>query len=170
MNFKEIIKKNQNNIKGIIKLITKESNEDLEQEVYIKIWKNSEKYKEQGNLKSWINTIAKNVSKDYLKSSYKKNLENSVTDETIINTIKDKKETPELKLIKNERQTQIINAINSLRPKFKEVIMLCEIEGYSYEDCARKLKCPLGTVKSRIYNAKKGLAEKLEQLIKERIN
>ena len=150
MNFKEIIKKNQNNIKGIIKLITKESNEDLEQEVYIKIWKNSEKYKEQGNLKSWINTIAKNVSKDYLKSSYKKNLENSVTDETIINTIKDKKETPELKLIKNERQTQIINAINSLRPKFKEVIMLCEIEGYSYEDCARKLKCPLGTVKSRI--------------------
>lgn len=170
MNFKEIIKKNQNNIKGIIKLITKESNEDLEQEVYIKIWKNSEKYKEQGNLKSWINTIAKNVSKDYLKSSYKKNLENSVTDDTIINTIKDKKETPELKLIKNERQTQIINAINSLRPKFKEVIMLCEIEGYSYEDCARKLKCPLGTVKSRIYNAKKELAEKLEQLIKERIN
>lgn len=170
MDFKELIKKNQNNVKGIIKLITKEANEDLEQEVYIKAWKNSDKYIEQGNFKSWINTIAKNVSKDYLKSAYKKNLNNSTSDEAVLNTIKDKRETPELKLIKNERQTQIINAINSLKPKFKEVIMLCEIQGYSYEDCARRLKCPLGTVKSRIYNAKKELAEKLEHLIKERIN
>ena len=170
MDFKELIKRNQNNVKGIIKLITKEANEDLEQEVYIKAWKNSDKYIEQGNFKSWINTIAKNVSKDYLKSAYKKNLNNSTSDEAVLNTIKDKKETPELKLIKNERQTQIINAINSLKPKFKEVIMLCEIQGYSYEDCARRLKCPLGTVKSRIYNAKKELAEKLEHLIKERIN
>ena len=170
MDFKELIKKSQNNVKGIIKLITKEANEDLEQEVYIKAWKNSDKYIEQGNFKSWINTIAKNVSKDYLKSAYKKNLNNSTSDEAVLNTIKDKKETPELKLIKNEKQTQIINAINSLKPKFKEVIMLCEIQGYSYEDCARRLKCPLGTVKSRIYNAKKELAEKLEHLIKERIN
>ena len=170
MDFKELIKKNQNNVKGIIKLITKEANEDLEQEVYIKAWKNSDKYIEQGNFKSWINTIAKNVSKDYLKSAYKKNLNNSTSDEAVLNTIKDKKETPELKLIKNERQTQIINAINSLKPKFKEVIMLCEIQGYSYEDCARRLKCPLGTVKSRIYKTKKELAEKLEHLIKERIN
>ena len=137
MDFKELIKKNQNNVKGIIKLITKEANEDLEQEVYIKAWKNSDKYIEQGNFKSWINTIAKNVSKDYLKSAYKKNLNNSTSDEAVLNTIKDKKETPELKLIKNEKQTQIINAINSLKPKFKEVIMLCEIQGYSYEDCAR---------------------------------
>ncbi len=170
MNFNEIIKKNQNNVKSIIKLITKESNEDLEQEVYIKAWKNAGHYHEQGSFKSWINTIAKNVSKDYLKSAYKKYQQNSTSDDNILHTIKDKKETPELKLIKNERQTQIINAINSLKPKLKEVIMLCEIQGYSYEDCARKLKCPLGTVKSRIYNAKKELAYKLENLIKERMD
>ena len=44
MNFNEIIKTNKSNIKNIIKLITKSENEDLEQEVYIKLWKNSEKY------------------------------------------------------------------------------------------------------------------------------
>ena len=170
MNFKEIVEKNRENVKNIIKLITKEENEDLEQEVYIRVWKNSKKYSEQGNFKSWINTIAKNISKDYLKSAYRKNSQNSTSDEITLNTLKDKKETPELKVIKNERQTQIINAINSLKPKFKEVIMLCEIQGYSYEDCARKLKCPLGTVKSRIYNAKKKLAEKLKDLIKERMD
>ena len=88
MNLKKIIKTNQNNVKSIIRLITKEDNEDLEQEVYIKVWKNSEKYKEQGSFKSWISTIAKNVSKDYLKSVQKRNQDALTTDDNILNTIK----------------------------------------------------------------------------------
>ena len=66
MNFKEIVGKNKNSIKNIIKLITKEENEDLEQEVYIKVWQNANKYKEQGSFTSWVTTIAKNLSKDSL--------------------------------------------------------------------------------------------------------
>ncbi len=166
MDFKELIKKNQTNVKNIIKHITKEENEDLEQEVYVKAWKNAERYKEQGSFKSWINTIAKNVSKDYLKSAHKKQELNSTSDETVLNNVKDQKQTPELKLVQNERQQQIVKAINSLKPKLKEVIILCEIRGYTYEECAQLIKCPLGTVKSRIYNAKKELAEKLQNLMK----
>ena len=165
MNFKEIIKTNQNNVKSIIRLITKENNEDLEQEVYIKVWKNSEKYQEKGSFKSWINTIAKNVSKDYLKSVQKRNQDALTGDDDVFNLIKDKKVTPELRVINNDRQKIITTAIESLKPKFKEVIMLCEIYGYSYEETAFKLKCPLGTVKSRLYNAKKELAEKLKDLL-----
>ena len=63
MNFNEIIKANKQNVKNIIRLITKQDNEDLEQEVYLKIWKNADKYQERGTMKSWINTVAKNVSK-----------------------------------------------------------------------------------------------------------
>lgn len=165
MDFKEIVKNNQNNVRSIIRLITKETNEDLEQEVFVKVWKNSDKYKEQGSFKSWINTIAKNVSKDYLKSAYRKNSETSVSDDEILNSIKDKKTTPELRLITNDRQKRITSAIESLKPKFKEVIMLCEIYGYTYEDAAFKLKCPVGTIKSRLYNAKKELAQILQDLL-----
>lgn len=165
MDFKEIIKTNQNNVKSIIRLITKENNEDLEQEVYIKVWKNSEKYQEKGSFKSWINTIAKNVSKDYLKSVQKRNQDALTGDDDVFNSIKDKKVTPELRVINNDRQKIITTAIKSLKPKFKEVIMLCEIYGYSYEETAFKLKCPLGTVKSRLYNAKKELTEKLKDLL-----
>lgn len=163
MDFKEIIKNNQSNVRNIIKLITKETNEDLEQEVFVKVWKNSDKYKEQGSFKSWICTIAKNVSKDYLKSAQYKN--RNTEDDEILTTIKDKKQTPELTLISNDRQKRITSAINSLKPKFKEVVMYCEIYGYSYEETAEKLNCPLGTVKSRLYNAKKELAQKLEDLL-----
>lgn len=165
MNFKEIIKNNQNNVRSIIRLITKETNEDLEQEVFVKVWKNSEKYKEQGSFKSWINTIAKNVSKDYLKSVQKRNQDAITSDDEILSTIKDKKSTPELKVISNERQRQITEAIDTLKPKFREVVMLCEIYGYTYEEAAFKLKCPIGTIKSRLYNAKKELANLLKDLL-----
>ena len=166
MDFKEIIKNNKQNVQNIIRLITKETNEDLEQEVYIKAWKNANKYEEQGTFKSWINTIAKNVSKDYLKSATKKFEQNSTSEDEVINKISDKKTTPELKLIQNERQIKTVQAINSLKPKFKEVIILCEINGYTYEECAQKIKCPVGTVKSRLYNAKKELAELLQEYMK----
>lgn len=165
MNFKEIIKNNQNNVRSIIRLITKETNEDLEQEVFVKVWKNSDKYKEQGSFKSWINTIAKNVSKDYLKSVQKRNQDAITNDDEVLNTIKDKKSTPELKVISNERQRQITKAIDTLKPKFREVVMLCEIYGYTYEEAAFKLKCPIGTIKSRLYNAKKELANLLKDLL-----
>ena len=165
MNFNEIIETNKNNIKNIIRLITKSENEDLEQEVYIKLWKNSDKYKEQGSMKSLIGTIAKNTSKDYLKSAMVRNEQNSTSDEFVITSIKDKKTTPEDRVLASERQKRIIKAIDSLKPKLRETIMLCEIYGYTYEEAAEKLNCPIGTIKSRIYNAKKELAEKLEDLL-----
>ncbi len=166
MNLNEIIKNNKHNVKNIIKLITREEvNEDLEQEVYIKVWKNAEKYKEQGSFSGWIKTIAKNVSKDYLKSSYRKKQDLTTSDDNVLMLVKDNKSTPEKKLLQTERQKQITKAIEELKPKFKDVILLCEIEGLSYEECSIKLKCPLGTVKSRLYNAKKELSEKLENLM-----
>lgn len=159
MDFDKLISANKQNVKNIIRLITNETNEDLEQEVYVKVWKSSEKYKEQGTFKSWINTIAKNVSKDYLKSAKYKNEINSVTDDETVIQLRDRKMSPEEIVIKNERQKKIMEAINSLKPKFKEIIMLCEIQGYTYEQASEKIKCPLGTVKSRLYKAKQELSE-----------
>lgn len=165
MNFEELIKSNRQNVKNIIKLITRQENEDLEQEVYIRAWKNSDKYEERGSFKSWISTVAKNISKDYLKSSNFKNQNNTTSDEFILNSVKDSKQNPETIQASVQRQARIINAIENLRPKFREVIMLCEIQGYTYEEASKKLKCPLGTIKSRIYNAKKELAETLQDLL-----
>ena len=108
MNLNEIIKNNKQNVKNIIRLITKEAdNEDLEQEVYIKVWKNAEKYKEQGSFSAWIKTIAKNVSKDYLKSSYRKKQDITTSDDKILVLIQEKKSTPEKKLIQTERQNKL---------------------------------------------------------------
>ena len=62
MDFNKIINDNKNNIKKIIYAITGEENEDLEQEVSVKIWQNADKYTEKGYSKSWISKIVKNTS------------------------------------------------------------------------------------------------------------
>lgn len=165
MDFKKLAKENRQNINNIIKLITKEENEDLTQEVLIKVWKNQKNYEERGSVKGWISTIAKNISKDYLKSSARKVSMNSSSDDLTINSIQDKNSSPEKFYTKLERQKIISNAIEKLKPKLKEVILLTEFEGYTYEECAKKLKCPIGTIKSRIYNAKKELLIELKDLL-----
>ena len=118
MDFKNIIKNNQNNVKNIIQLITKEDNEDLEQDVYIKVLQKKGNYEEKGKIFGWIGRIAQNTSKDYLKSSAKKIQNNSTTDDNVISLIKDNADNPESALLRKERQKQIVKAINSLKPKF----------------------------------------------------
>ena len=75
------------------------------------------------------------------------------------------KENPESVFIQKQRQKRIVKAINSLKPKLKEVVMMYEIDGLNYEYIAKELNCPIGTVKSRLFNAKKELAILLEDLL-----
>lgn len=165
MDFKDIIENNKANVRNIIRLITKETNEDLEQEVFVRVWKNKDKYTEKGSLRSWINTVAKNISKDYLRLASRRHEQNTTSDDEVVNAIKDTKVTPELRLQSKIREKRIIKAIDNLRPKLREVIMLCDIEGYTYEEAAATLNVPIGTIKSRIFTAKKELAQKLSDLL-----
>ncbi|MBR5304090.1 MAG: RNA polymerase sigma factor [Candidatus Gastranaerophilales bacterium] len=163
---KNIINKHSYKIKQIIKNFTGEYNEDLEQEVYIKTYKNLDKYIEQNKFSQWICAIAANLCRDYLRSSKFKIQSQTTSDEEILNNVSIKK-TPEITYSQKERQKIILKEINSLPKKMKEVIILYEFEDYSYEKIARKLKIPEGTVKSRINNARKILKEKLSFLMKE---
>ena len=165
MNFNEIINANKQNIKNIIKLITKQENEDIEQEVYIKLWKNRDKYEEKGTLKSWVKTITLNATKDFLKSKQNKQSSITVNDEDILKNIHDTTSYTENKIINIETRKAVINAIENLNKNHKEVIIMYEFYNLSYEDIAKKLNCPLGTIKSRIYTAKKILAQNLKDLL-----
>lgn len=145
--------------------MTGSSNEDIEQEVYIRTWKNIDKYKEEGKFKSWINTITANLCRDYLRSSYFKHSQNTVTEEDDLIQIRDEKQDIESEFIAKQRQKRIIDAIDNLKPKFKEVIIMYEMQEMSYEEISKKIKCPVGTVRSRLFNARKELSLTLSDLI-----
>ena len=123
------------------------------------------KYKEQGKFKSWISTITANLCRDYMKSSYFKNTQNSVTDEETLIKIKDENTNIEDEFIIKQRQIAVVKAVEKLKPKFREVIVMYEMMNMNYEQIAEKLNCPVGTVRSRLFNARKELSITLKDLI-----
>jgi RNA polymerase sigma-70 factor (ECF subfamily) len=163
---RNIIEENKGLIKAIIKKITGSYNDDIEQEVYIKTWKNIDNYKESGKLKSWIATITANVCRDYFKSSsYKQNLR-EVRDEGVLEN-KAVLASQEKIIDAKKRQKIILKAVDELPYKMRKVVVLFEFEDFSIAEIAKKLGEPEGTIKSRLFNARKVLAEKLKLLLGE---
>ncbi len=164
---RNIIEQNKGLIKAIIKKITGSYNDDIEQEVYIKTWKNIDNYKESGKLKSWIATITANVCRDYFKSSsYKQNMR-EVRDESVLEN-KAILASQEKVIDAKKRQKIILKAVDELPYKMRKVVILFEFEDFTIAEIAKKLGEPEGTIKSRLYNARKVLAEKLKFLLGEK--
>lgn len=139
-------------------------NEDIEQEVYIRTLKNLNKYEERNKFSSWISVITANICRDYLKSAFFKNKKNTLYDEDIVLSAKSNNQ-PERILTQKERQKAVLKAVNLLPSKLKKVIILYEFEDLSYEQISKKLNIPIGTVKSRISNARKLLQSSLQFLL-----
>ena len=160
---KEIIEQNKGVIRAVIKKITGTYNEDLEQEVYIKTWRNLQNYKEKGKISSWIAAITANVCRDYFKSkAYKTEKLEVVADEALQN--KAVQPVQEKLIDAKARQKIILQAVDALPGKMRKVVILFEFEDYTIEQIAKKLREPVGTIKSRLHNGRKILAEKLKFL------
>lgn len=160
---KDIIAQNQGRIKAIIKKLTGSYNEDIEQEIYIKTWKNMNMYKEEGKFVQWISTLAANVCRDYLKSKQHQAEVRKVGDETLLDRVAVGGRQEEV-IDAKRRQKIILKAVDTLPKKMRQVIILYEFEEMSYEEIARKTGDPVGTIKSRLFNARKLLSEVLQPL------
>ena len=145
-------------IRAIIKKMTGCYNEDIEQTVYIKTWQGFTKYQNQGKLSQWIGVITANTCRDYFKSRQHRTDTLEDNDEETLENIAEEI-NPEILLDK-----KILKAVNSLPQKMKEVIILCEYEDYTIKQAAKKLGISEGTIKSRLFNARKILAEVLKPL------
>jgi RNA polymerase sigma-70 factor (ECF subfamily) len=63
--------------------------------------------------------------------------------------------------VRNENIERVRLAVLSLPPDYREAVVLCELQEFSYEDAAEILECPIGTVRSRLNRARALLAQKL---------
>mgnify|MGYP001393471897 CR=1 FL=1 len=71
---------------------------------------------------------------------------------------------PPVDLVRNENIERVRQAVLSLPSDYREAVVLCELQEFSYEDAAEVLGCPVGTVRSRLHRARTMLAEKLRVL------
>ena len=148
--------------------------EELAQETFVKAYINISTYKPTGKASSWIYAIAGNLAKNELRSrQYRKaiSLEATVSDDEKLK-LKDILANGSFKpddIAQNkELRVKIQKIMNSLAANHKEVLVLCDVQGLSYEDAAEILNCSVGTLASRLSRArqafiklfKKGFGEK----------
>ena len=163
---KDIINSYRNDIQGVIRryIPSQFDIDDVEQEVYLKTWKNISKFRGDSTIWGWIRKITVNACIDHVNLVSKRQNNLMGTDDSL-EKVADNSVSYMDRIIKKERQKFILSEINNLKPKLKEVIILYDIENLSYEEISQKINCPVGTVKSRLFNARKALAIELKELL-----
>ncbi len=129
--------------------------EDLVQETYLRAIQAIERLRDNSNLKSWLFTILRNVWLNQLrKRRVAPQFVDADGDRDIIEELPGKSQDSYSILAENEEAERVRSAILLLPPDFKEIILLREFEELSYQEIAKVLGCPAGTVMSRLGRAR----------------
>ena len=127
--------------------------EDITQEVFIKVWKNIKKYKKEQNFKTWVFSIAKNSTIDFLRKKKAINFSDldSVVNEPDFDfseTISDTNLLPDEVLEKLQDSELLNNLVNKLSFQYKTILLLHYQEEMTFDEIGKVLNKPLNTVKS----------------------
>ena len=136
---------------------------DLTQDIFVKIWKNLEKYDESKSLKAWVFTIARNTCYDWLRK--KKNLifsQMNKEDVDFEETIVDEKPLQDELFIEKENAGRVEMALKVLSQDQLEVVVLHYTENLSFEEIAEVLQKSINTVKSQNRRALEKMKKFLE--------
>ena len=144
---------------------------DLVQDTYLKAFRFIDSFKKGTNAKAWLFRILKNgfineyrkKKKEPVKVDYQ-DVENTYNAEEYTGPL-----NAELRVeaLQEELGDEISNALNTLEDEFKSVILLCDVEGFKYEEIAEILDIPVGTVRSRLHRARHMLKSKLARYAQE---
>ena len=139
---------------------------DVCQEVWLTVWRELAKFRGDAKFSTWLYPIATRRALDHLRKRrrwYDRFLPFATGDKEV-------ESVPEPATTENavtqsegsERREQLRHALDSLPPKLRAVLALREVEGLSYEEIARAISIPTGTVMSRLHHARRLLAQKLQ--------
>jgi RNA polymerase sigma factor (sigma-70 family) len=148
----------------------REQVEDLTQEAFIKAFASLKSFNEEFAFSTWLYKIATNNSIDYIRKkklqmySIDKPIESKDSDFTF--ELPDETAEADKDLITDQRVRLIREAIDQLPEKYRMVIQLRHAEERSYEEIAKALRLPIGTVKAHIFRARELLYKQLRHRIK----
>jgi RNA polymerase sigma-70 factor (ECF subfamily) len=132
--------------------------EDLVQETYMKALRGFSSFRQGTNFRAWMYKILRNTfltTQTGLKAYVSLDSDDDKTIEPAA------AETPESVLLARVEQETIQNALQELPVRFREIILLCDLEEMSYQEIGETLAIPMGTVMSRLSRARKAMRELL---------
>jgi RNA polymerase sigma-70 factor (ECF subfamily) len=154
----------------------KDDAEDLVQETYLKMHRFSHTFNEGSNLKAWLFKILRNTFINVFRKKIREPHEIHYTnneDFYLFNRIADNRTDDSLPGkgtigIEEYLEEEIKHALDNLPIAFREVVLYSDVEGLSYEEISDIVGCPIGTVKSRLYRARKTLQKLLWDYAKDK--
>ncbi len=130
--------------------------EDCTQEVFLSVLEKAGGYrKSSGPARSWLYGITRHKMIDRLRQQGRLEFGLDATQ------LSDNSETPDQHVVGYRRSEELHRAIVALPLRYREVIVLCELEELSYAEAAGMLECPVGTVRSRLHRGREMLAGRL---------
>ncbi|HUU45869.1 MAG TPA: sigma-70 family RNA polymerase sigma factor [Acidobacteriota bacterium] len=169
--YKELLGRHRQSIYHVIFKIVRNAEEaaDLVQETFMKAFGSLASYRFEYRFSTWLYKIAANNAIDHLR---KKRIEAlsldkpvQTSDGEVAMEIPDWSHNPEEDFYRKRRAVTVQEAIDSLPPKYREVIVLRHRQDRSYEEIAEQLHIPVGTVKARIFRARELLKKKLKSVL-----
>jgi RNA polymerase sigma-70 factor (ECF subfamily) len=146
--------------------------DDLVQDTFLKAYKFWDKYEKGTNIRAWLFRIMKN---SYINRYRKEVKEPNLVDfdeiqefYTSLKEVTNDEQDLEAKIFGGILDDDVSKALDSLPPDFKTVVILCDIEGLSYEEIADFIDIPVGTVRSRLHRGRKMLQFQLFDYAKQK--
>ena len=172
--FSVLVERHQKQMLNIAFRMTGDYDEacDIAQEAFISAYKSIKRFKGEAKFSTWLYRIVVNYSKNRLKQLRGKDRREGVfiddaeragTKEVMESLTNDC--NPGMQMEKHEMEAQVQKCITSLDDEHKEVLVLRDIQGFSYEEIGDILKIPDGTVKSRLSRARNALKDCLSKVI-----
>jgi RNA polymerase sigma-70 factor (ECF subfamily) len=142
--------------------------EDIAQEAFIKAYRALPAFRGESAFYTWLYRIAINTAKNALVAGRRRpvSYDLDVQDGSQVQAqarLADA-ETPEALALTDEIRRTVNEAIEALPDDLRLAIVLRELEGLSYEDIARTMECPVGTVRSRIFRARESIDRSLREV------
>lgn len=161
--FETLVLEYEKNVYNIALRMTGNSEDaaDMTQEAFIKAYNSLQSFRGDSKFSVWLYRIVSNVCLDFLRS---KNRRPTVSlsvedddDEDAQLDVADESQSPELLLDRKLTRDSVRRGLDSLPPDYRQILLLREIQGLSYDEIAQALSLEVGTVKSRIFRARKRL-------------
>lgn len=167
--FEKLVERYQKKVYNIALRMTGNAEDayEVSQEAFIRIYSSIRQFRKDSSFSTWLYRITINVCLDELRKQKKNKLvyldENiEMDDGEIKKQLADKGPAPDEMAEQDEMKRAIRAAINELSEEHRIVVIMRDIQGFSYDDISKILKCPKGTVKSRINRARKILRDILK--------
>lgn len=134
-----------------------EDAEDLTQEVFVRAFFNLRSLKSDTRFKSWLFRIAYNLTLDFVRKKRPKVVD---TEDSVRESYVDRN-NPKAELSRDHIKSHVRKCLDMLNEQQRNILILCDLEGLSYQEISETLGIPFGTVQSRIFYARQKLKERL---------